>query len=233
MRFVAQHNARDTFTCVLPRRFFYTEQLRRMEQANQAAVSFGDVMCQMQDMLTPEARSFALPLDGAVGCLRRVLCSRSEALDNPQLPAASRLLACFLVVQQAQAAGQHAVTWVANYCCLNGASGSCAISACAMCSNVLQVPECFTLRDLRRSRHLAGAMFNILFNLGKFVAYETRDPFVARQARRCLLCVLLLSCVRSTCVLVLFLVCAAPVSLHMYKICMCIVFQLTQFVGNL
>jgi serine/threonine-protein phosphatase 2A regulatory subunit B'' len=46
-----------------------------------------------------------------------------------------------------------------------------------------EVPECFTLRDLRRERRLAGAMFNILFNLGKFVAYETRDPFVVRQER--------------------------------------------------
>jgi serine/threonine-protein phosphatase 2A regulatory subunit B'' len=46
-----------------------------------------------------------------------------------------------------------------------------------------EVPECFTLRDLRKSRSLAGAMFNILFNLGKFVAYETRDPFVVRQVR--------------------------------------------------
>ena len=46
-----------------------------------------------------------------------------------------------------------------------------------------EVPECFTLRDLRRGRTLAGAMFNILFNLGKFVAYETRDPFVVRQEK--------------------------------------------------
>lgn len=42
---------------------------------------------------------------------------------------------------------------------------------------------CFTLRDLKRSRSLAGTLFNILFNLNKFIAFETRDPFVIRQER--------------------------------------------------
>ena len=42
---------------------------------------------------------------------------------------------------------------------------------------------CFTLRDLKRARSLAGTLFNILFNLNKFIAFETRDPFVIRQAR--------------------------------------------------
>lgn len=42
----------------------------------------------------------------------------------------------------------------------------------------------FTLRDLKRSRSLAGTLFNILFNLNKFIAFETRDPFVIRQVRR-------------------------------------------------
>ena len=41
----------------------------------------------------------------------------------------------------------------------------------------------FTLRDLRRHRGLAGTLFNILFNLNKFVAFETRDPFLARAER--------------------------------------------------
>lgn len=41
----------------------------------------------------------------------------------------------------------------------------------------------FTLRDLKRNRHLAGTLFNILFNLNKFEAFETRDPFVVRQER--------------------------------------------------
>lgn len=46
-----------------------------------------------------------------------------------------------------------------------------------------EVPGRFTLRDLRRQRALAGTMFNILFNLNKFVAFETRDPFVVRQEK--------------------------------------------------
>lgn len=40
---------------------------------------------------------------------------------------------------------------------------------------------CFTLQDLKRGRPLAGTLFNVLFNLNKFVAFETRDPFLIRQ----------------------------------------------------
>lgn len=43
--------------------------------------------------------------------------------------------------------------------------------------------SCFTMRDLKRSRALAGTLFNVLFNLNKFVAFETRDPFTVRQER--------------------------------------------------
>ena len=41
----------------------------------------------------------------------------------------------------------------------------------------------FTLRDLKRHRPLAGIFFNALFNLHKFIAFETRDPFTIRQVR--------------------------------------------------
>ena len=44
---------------------------------------------------------------------------------------------------------------------------------------------CFTLADLKRHKQLAGTLFNMLFNLHKFIAFETRDPFLARQVRRC------------------------------------------------
>ena len=37
-----------------------------------------------------------------------------------------------------------------------------------------------TLQDLKRCK-LSGNFFNILFNLNKFVAFETRDPFLIRQ----------------------------------------------------
>ncbi|KAK4487822.1 hypothetical protein RD792_003558 [Penstemon davidsonii] len=40
----------------------------------------------------------------------------------------------------------------------------------------------FTLHDLKGSR-LSGNVFNILFNLNKFMAFETRDPFLIRQER--------------------------------------------------
>ncbi|EPS58366.1 hypothetical protein M569_16449 [Genlisea aurea] len=30
---------------------------------------------------------------------------------------------------------------------------------------------------------LSGSVFNILFNLNKFMAFETRDPFLIRQER--------------------------------------------------
>ncbi|KAF7805234.1 putative serine/threonine protein phosphatase 2A regulatory subunit B''delta isoform X1 [Senna tora] len=39
-----------------------------------------------------------------------------------------------------------------------------------------------TLRDLKGSR-LSGSVFNILFNLNKFMAFETHDPFLIRQER--------------------------------------------------
>ncbi|XP_048333526.2 serine/threonine protein phosphatase 2A regulatory subunit B''alpha isoform X3 [Ziziphus jujuba] len=39
-----------------------------------------------------------------------------------------------------------------------------------------------TLRDLKGSK-LAGHVFNILFNLKKFVAFESRHPFIIRQER--------------------------------------------------
>lgn len=37
-----------------------------------------------------------------------------------------------------------------------------------------------TLRDLKGCK-LSGSVFNILFNLNKFMAFETRDPFLIRQ----------------------------------------------------
>lgn len=42
----------------------------------------------------------------------------------------------------------------------------------------------FTLADLKRHRALSGTLFNMLFNLHKFIAFETRDPFLARQVSR-------------------------------------------------
>lgn len=41
----------------------------------------------------------------------------------------------------------------------------------------------FTLRDLKRRRELSGNLFNVLFNLTKFVAFEMADPFAKRQER--------------------------------------------------
>ncbi|PHU18583.1 hypothetical protein BC332_14278 [Capsicum chinense] len=40
----------------------------------------------------------------------------------------------------------------------------------------------FTLRDLKGNK-LSGSVFNVLFNLNKFMAFETRDPFLIRQER--------------------------------------------------
>ncbi|CAI0434515.1 unnamed protein product, partial [Linum tenue] len=39
-----------------------------------------------------------------------------------------------------------------------------------------------TLHDLKRSK-LSGNIFNILFNLNKFMAFESRDPFLIHQER--------------------------------------------------
>jgi len=45
---------------------------------------------------------------------------------------------------------------------------------------LLQREDYITLRDLKGCK-LSGNVFNILFNLNKFVAFESRDPFVIRQ----------------------------------------------------
>jgi hypothetical protein len=44
-----------------------------------------------------------------------------------------------------------------------------------------------TLRDLKQCK-LSGNFFNILFNLNKFVAFETRDPFLIRQVSAAFSC---------------------------------------------
>ncbi|MBA0844038.1 hypothetical protein Goarm_001168, partial [Gossypium armourianum] len=46
----------------------------------------------------------------------------------------------------------------------------------------LQDESYIMLRDLKGSK-LSGSVFNILFNLNKFMAFETRDPFLIRQER--------------------------------------------------
>lgn len=44
----------------------------------------------------------------------------------------------------------------------------------------LQREDFITLRDLKACK-LSGNVFNILFNLNKFMAFESRDPFLIRQ----------------------------------------------------
>jgi len=55
---------------------------------------------------------------------------------------------------------------------------------CSICQVVtvlhLQNEGYITLRDVKGSK-LSGNVFNILFNLNKFIAFETRDPFLIRQ----------------------------------------------------
>ncbi|KAJ9169637.1 hypothetical protein P3X46_017803 [Hevea brasiliensis] len=76
--------------------FFYEEQLHRMECMAQEPVLFEDILCQIVDMIAPEAEDY------------------------------------------------------------------------------------ITLHDLKTSK-LSGNVFNILFNLNKFMAFESRDPFLIRQ----------------------------------------------------
>lgn len=52
----------------------------------------------------------------------------------------------------------------------------------------LQKEGILTLRDLKKCK-LSGNFFNILFNLNKFVAFETRDPILVRQVWICGVCV--------------------------------------------
>jgi hypothetical protein len=53
---------------------------------------------------------------------------------------------------------------------------------CYLPSPVLQ-PEregCYTLADVRRTRPQSSLLFNTMFNLHKFMAFENRDPFALR-----------------------------------------------------
>jgi len=79
-------------------RYFYEEQLHRMECLSQEPVLFEDILCQLSDMVKPDKEGV------------------------------------------------------------------------------------FSLQDLKGCK-LAGNFFNILFNLNKFIAFETRDPFLIRQER--------------------------------------------------
>jgi len=79
-------------------RFFYEEQLHRMECLSQEPVLFEDILCQVTDMIRPEQE------------------------------------------------------------------------------------DKITIKDLKKCS-LRGNFFNILFNLNKFIAFETRDPFLIRQER--------------------------------------------------
>ncbi|CAL5194580.1 unnamed protein product [Lathyrus oleraceus] len=54
----------------------------------------------------------------------------------------------------------------------------CQIIDMVRCENESYI----TLRDLKGGK-LSGSIFNILFNLNKFMAFETRDPFLIRQER--------------------------------------------------
>lgn len=60
------------------------------------------------------------------------------------------------------------IVWFIIFLCLNV---SCFIP---------QNESYVTLHDLKGSK-LSGNVFNILFNLNKFMAFETRDPFLIRQ----------------------------------------------------
>ncbi|KAG7564349.1 hypothetical protein ISN44_As10g011150 [Arabidopsis suecica] len=45
-----------------------------------------------------------------------------------------------------------------------------------------EIENCISLQDLKASK-LSENVFNILFNLKKFMVFETRDPFLIRQGR--------------------------------------------------
>ena len=65
----------------------------------------------------------------------------------------------------------------------------------------LQDESVITLRDLKGGK-LSGSVFNILFNLNKFMAFETRDPFLIRQVHEIfdkIYCILELVCMLGYC----------------------------------
>jgi hypothetical protein len=56
-----------------------------------------------------------------------------------------------------------------------------ASAASAFCPSAQPAKEgCYTLADLKRIKPQSGLLFNTLFNLHKFLAFENRDPFALR-----------------------------------------------------
>lgn len=54
---------------------------------------------------------------------------------------------------------------------------------CIVCAVPVVQPEregCYTLADVRRTRPQSSLLFNTMFNLHKFMAFENRDPFALR-----------------------------------------------------
>ena len=44
-------------------------------------------------------------------------------------------------------------------------------------------PLAITFADLARKKNVSGVLFDVLFNLHKFMRFETRDPFQEKQKR--------------------------------------------------
>ena len=44
-------------------------------------------------------------------------------------------------------------------------------------------PLAITFNDLARKKNVSGVLFDVLFNLHKFMRFETRDPFQEKQKR--------------------------------------------------
>ncbi|GER33116.1 calcium-binding EF-hand family protein [Striga asiatica] len=133
--------------------FFYEEQLHRMECMAQEPVLFEDILCQIVDMIHPESNG-VLPSILVIQRLKKL--PRPEVMRSPHRRATARLKPPVSVCR-VQMKGKH--------------------------EPVVGLDESYlTLRDLKGSK-LSGSVLNILFNLNKFMAFETRDPFLIRQER--------------------------------------------------
>lgn len=144
-------------------RYFYEEQLHRMECMAQEPVLFEDIVCQMCDMIRPKVgcvtlrwlvRNFALPLRVVWVCCRETV-TWQWTYEDYMLDHFSPVKFYIFVAR--------------TYVTTGGLFG-------------FQAEGYLTLRDLKNCK-LSGNFFNILFNLNKFVAFETRDPFLIRQVK--------------------------------------------------
>ena len=139
-----------------------------MECMGQEPVLFEDILCQMIDMIKPEVFLFVfIPLIVWFVVGKVIIFPENLLLPlfSPFLPLISLIILLLILVLRV-----FPFLFLLLFLFFFSHTHT----------QMLQNESYITLRDLKGSK-LSGSVFNILFNLNKFMAFETRDPFLIRQ----------------------------------------------------